>query len=87
MILSSMNHFYMLQLTCWAFICPGSQDLTVDVCCPLLVLFQKLPLTEYPLYLRLLAGPDTDVLSFVLKENETGEVEVRQWLSWFLHER
>ncbi|NXU87738.1 RASF5 protein, partial [Xiphorhynchus elegans] len=39
------------------------------------VLFQKLPLTEFPLYLRLLAGPDTDVLSFVLKENETGEVE------------
>ncbi|POI23379.1 hypothetical protein CIB84_012873, partial [Bambusicola thoracicus] len=35
----------------------------------------KLPLTEFPLYLRLLAGPDTDVLSFVLKENETGEVE------------
>nr|XP_006137292.1 ras association domain-containing protein 5 isoform X1 [Pelodiscus sinensis] len=39
------------------------------------VLFQKLSLTEYPLYLRLLAGPDTDILSFVLKENETGEVE------------
>nr|XP_054504705.1 LOW QUALITY PROTEIN: ras association domain-containing protein 5 [Agelaius phoeniceus] len=39
------------------------------------VLFQKLPPTEYPLYLRLLAGPDTDALSFVLKENETGEVE------------
>ncbi|NXV80654.1 RASF5 protein, partial [Atlantisia rogersi] len=39
------------------------------------VLVQKLPLTEYPLYLRLLAGPDTNVLSFVLKENETGEVE------------
>ncbi|KAF2976680.1 hypothetical protein EK904_010929, partial [Melospiza melodia maxima] len=39
------------------------------------VLFQKLPLTEYPLYLRLLAGPDTNTLSFVLKENETGEVE------------
>ncbi|XP_048782081.1 ras association domain-containing protein 5 isoform X2 [Lagopus muta] len=39
------------------------------------VLLQKLPLTEFPLYLRLLAGPDTDVLSFVLKENETGEVE------------
>ncbi|NXF87700.1 RASF5 protein, partial [Eubucco bourcierii] len=39
------------------------------------VLLQKLPLTEYPLYLRLLAGPDTNVLSFVLKENETGEVE------------
>ncbi|XP_054032344.1 ras association domain-containing protein 5 isoform X2 [Dryobates pubescens] len=39
------------------------------------VLFQKLPLTECPLYLRLLAGPDTNLLSFVLKENETGEVE------------
>ncbi|XP_010182227.1 PREDICTED: ras association domain-containing protein 5 [Mesitornis unicolor] len=39
------------------------------------VLLQKLPLTECPLYLRLLAGPDTNVLSFVLKENETGEVE------------
>ncbi|XP_065596492.1 ras association domain-containing protein 5 isoform X2 [Cyrtonyx montezumae] len=39
------------------------------------VLLQKLPLAEFPLYLRLLAGPDTDVLSFVLKENETGEVE------------
>lgn len=40
------------------------------------VLFQKLSIADYPLYLRLLAGPDTDVLSFVLKENETGEVEV-----------
>ncbi|XP_069489281.1 ras association domain-containing protein 5 isoform X2 [Ambystoma mexicanum] len=39
------------------------------------VRFQKLAITEHPLYLRLLAGPDTDVLSFVLKENETGEVE------------
>ncbi|XP_053101115.1 ras association domain-containing protein 5 isoform X2 [Hemicordylus capensis] len=39
------------------------------------VLSQKLSVTEYPLYLRLLAGPDTDILSFVLKENETGEVE------------
>ena len=42
----------------------------------LAVLFQKLSIADYPLYLRLLAGPDTDVLSFVLKENETGEVEV-----------
>ena len=40
------------------------------------MLFQKLSITDCPLYLRLLAGPDTDVLSFVLKENETGEVEV-----------
>ncbi|XP_043820128.1 ras association domain-containing protein 5 isoform X2 [Dromiciops gliroides] len=39
------------------------------------VLFQKLSITDCPLYLRLLAGPDTDILSFVLKENETGEVE------------
>uniref|UniRef100_A0A671LV47 Ras association domain-containing protein 5-like n=1 Tax=Sinocyclocheilus anshuiensis TaxID=1608454 RepID=A0A671LV47_9TELE len=36
-------------------------------------LFQKLPLSECPLYLRLLAGPDLENLSFVLKENETGE--------------
>lgn len=40
------------------------------------VLFQKLSVADCPLYLRLLAGPDNDVLSFVLKENETGEVEV-----------
>ncbi|ELW47749.1 Ras association domain-containing protein 5 [Tupaia chinensis] len=39
------------------------------------VLFQKLSVADCPLSLRLLAGPDTDVLSFVLKENETGEVE------------
>lgn len=40
------------------------------------MLFQKLSIADCPLYLRLLAGPDTEVLSFVLKENETGEVEV-----------
>ncbi|XP_066456294.1 ras association domain-containing protein 5 isoform X1 [Eleutherodactylus coqui] len=39
------------------------------------VLFQKLALTEHPLYLRLLAGPETERLTFVLKENETGEVQ------------
>ncbi|XP_071993532.1 ras association domain-containing protein 5 isoform X2 [Engystomops pustulosus] len=39
------------------------------------VLFQKLALTEHPLYLRLIAGPETEKLSFVLKENETGEVQ------------
>ncbi|XP_037534852.1 ras association domain-containing protein 5 isoform X1 [Nematolebias whitei] len=38
-------------------------------------LFQKLPLSERPLLLRLIAGPDTEQLTFVLKENETGEVE------------
>lgn len=41
-------------------------------------LFQKLPLCERPLLLRLIAGPDPDQLSFILKENETGEVEVRK---------
>ncbi|XP_013857525.1 ras association domain-containing protein 5 isoform X2 [Austrofundulus limnaeus] len=38
-------------------------------------LFQKLPLSERPLLLRLIAGPDAEQLTFVLKENETGEVE------------
>ncbi|XP_017305847.1 ras association domain-containing protein 5 isoform X3 [Ictalurus punctatus] len=38
-------------------------------------LFQKLPDSEHPLLLRLLAGPDLEKLSFVLKENETGDVE------------
>lgn len=41
-------------------------------------LFQKLPLCERPLLLRLIAGPDPELLTFVLKENETGEVEVRK---------
>ncbi|XP_029428585.1 ras association domain-containing protein 5 isoform X2 [Rhinatrema bivittatum] len=39
------------------------------------VFLQKLLTTDHPLHLRLLAGPDTDILTFVLKENETGEVE------------
>ncbi|XP_034726009.1 ras association domain-containing protein 5 isoform X1 [Etheostoma cragini] len=38
-------------------------------------MFQKLPLCERPLILRLTAGPDPEKLSFVLKENETEEVE------------
>ncbi|XP_026791443.1 ras association domain-containing protein 5 isoform X2 [Pangasianodon hypophthalmus] len=38
-------------------------------------LLQKLLDSEHPLLLRLLAGPDLEKLSFVLKENETGEVE------------
>lgn len=48
------------------------------MCCLLILsdLFQKLPLSDCPLYLRLLAGPDLENLTFVLKENETGEVEV-----------
>ncbi|XP_023688160.1 ras association domain-containing protein 5 isoform X1 [Paramormyrops kingsleyae] len=38
-------------------------------------LFQKLAISEHPLYLRLIAGPDPECLTFVLKENETVEVE------------
>ncbi|KAM6928152.1 ras association domain-containing protein 5 isoform 1-T1 [Xenentodon cancila] len=38
-------------------------------------LFQKLPLSDRPLVLRLIAGPDAEQLTFVLKENETEEVE------------
>ncbi|KAJ7329780.1 hypothetical protein JRQ81_015954 [Phrynocephalus forsythii] len=34
----------------------------------------RLSETEHPLYLRLVAGPKTDMLSFVLREHETGEV-------------
>ncbi|XP_042195585.1 ras association domain-containing protein 1 [Callorhinchus milii] len=35
---------------------------------------RKLSDEEHPLYLRLLAGPDDKMLSLVLRENETGEV-------------
>ncbi|XP_031423693.1 ras association domain-containing protein 5 [Clupea harengus] len=38
-------------------------------------LFQKLLVTEHPLYLRLVTGPDADHLTFVLKEKESEEVE------------
>ncbi|XP_051746716.1 ras association domain-containing protein 3 isoform X1 [Ctenopharyngodon idella] len=34
----------------------------------------KLAEEEHPLFLRLVAGPSTDTLSFVLKEQQTGEV-------------
>jgi len=37
----------------------------------------KLSEEEHPLFLRLVAGPSTDTLSFVLKEQQTGEVLVR----------
>lgn len=56
--------------------CPPFLRGALSPCSPFAVLFQKLSIADRPLYLRLLAGPDTDVLSFVLKENETGEVEV-----------
>ncbi|XP_071386805.1 ras association domain-containing protein 1-like isoform X3 [Centroberyx affinis] len=38
------------------------------------VYLRKLPDDERPLHLRLCAGPNEKVLSYVLKENETGEV-------------
>lgn len=41
------------------------------------VYIRKLSDGERPLRLRLNAGPNEKVLSFVLKENETGEVNVR----------
>lgn len=37
---------------------------------------RKLSDEECPLYLRLCAGPSEKVLSLVLKENETGDVNV-----------
>lgn len=46
------------------------------VCCHLTVYIRKLSDDERPLRLRLNAGPSEKVLSFVLKENETGEVNV-----------
>lgn len=38
--------------------------------------FRKLSDDEQPLKLRLLAGPSEKALSFVLKENDSGEVNV-----------
>lgn len=43
---------------------------------PVAVYLRKLGDDEQPLRLRLLAGPSEKVLSFILKENETGEVNV-----------
>lgn len=43
---------------------------------PLAVYTCKLSDRERPLYLRLVAGPRTEMLSFVLREHETGEVMV-----------
>lgn len=40
------------------------------------VYIRKLSDSECPLRLRLASGPNEKVLSFVLKENETGEVNV-----------
>lgn len=45
-------------------------------CLRLSVYIRKLSDDERPLRLRLCSGPNEKVLSFVLKENETGEVNV-----------
>lgn len=42
---------------------------------------RKMSDDECPLYLRLCAGPSEKILSLVLKENETGEVNVSFQLS------
>lgn len=49
----------------------------VFVCLCAAVYVCKLADGEQPLFLRLLAGPNTDTLSFVLREQQTGEVMVR----------
>lgn len=51
------------------------------------VYLRKLSDDEQPLRLRLLAGPSEKALSFVLKENDSGEVNVSIQLSlvsWLL---
>lgn len=51
---------------------------------PIIFLFsvylKKIADDECPLFLRLCAGPNEKVLSLVLKENETGEVNVSKLL-------
>ncbi len=42
---------------------------------------RKLSDDECPLHLRLCAGPSEKVLSLVLKENETGDVNVSFYLT------
>lgn len=41
---------------------------------------RKLSDDECPLYLRLCAGPSEKVLSLILKENETGDVNVSRYM-------
>ena len=49
---------------------------SVCVCVCVAVYVCKLADGEQPLFLRLMAGPDLDTLSFVLGEQQTGEVVV-----------
>lgn len=54
--------------------------MNVSIKIPIIFLFsvhlKKIADDECPLFLRLCAGPNEKVLSLVLKENETGEVNV-----------
>ncbi len=64
----------------WPLLLPGVVVFVCDgngVCvCVCAVYTCKLSEEERPLFLRLVAGPCTDALSFVLKEQQTGEVLV-----------
>lgn len=51
----------------------------------LLVYVRKLSDEERPLRLRLCSGPSEKVLSFVIKENETGEVNVSLIIFYILY--
>lgn len=50
--------------------------MTITVISSPVVYTCKLSDREHPLYLRLVAGPKMEMLSFVLREHETGEVMV-----------
>lgn len=72
---SAMNKVLLLPDSVWVNVFFILFHLTNFVSC--LVYIRKLSDRERPLRLRLNAGPNEKVLSFVLKENETGEVNVR----------
>uniref|UniRef100_A0A4W5R3H0 Ras association domain family member 3 n=1 Tax=Hucho hucho TaxID=62062 RepID=A0A4W5R3H0_9TELE len=60
---------------CLGLLCPPPPTLPL-VCVgvfPPVVYMCKLSEGEHPLFLRLLAGPNTDTLGFVLREQQTGE--------------
>lgn len=49
---------------------------SMGCCCCFTVYLRKLSDDAYPLHLRLCAGPGEEALSLVLKENETGDINV-----------
>lgn len=56
------------------FVCTQWSDSCVCVCVSVYVC--KLADGEKPLFLRLVAGPDSNMLGFVLREQQSGEVMV-----------